>query len=157
MGLNKAHAGDEYFNWVMDISDHLQTFATFTFSKPPSYGWAYDRAVKLWRLTNEHACGRRFRKDSDGLTTVFAVEAKHARPHIHLMQEEHPSLTPKVYARLWAKAYGCWFSSKAIDIGPIRSKEAVARYINKEVTWEQPPFTFIPKKYLNTDFRKSGA
>ncbi len=150
MSLNKAHAGDEYFNWVMDISDHLQTFATFTFTRPPSYGCAYDRGVKLWRLTNEHACGRRFRKDSDGLTTVFAVETKHARPHIHMMQEADPSLTPKVYARLWAKAYGRWFSSKAIKIEPIHTKEAVARYINEEVTWEHPPFIFIPKRHRNS-------
>ncbi|MCK4333392.1 hypothetical protein KAX06_01250 [candidate division WOR-3 bacterium] len=150
MGLNKTHAGDEYFKWVMDLSDHLQTFATFTFSKTPSYEWAYDRGVKLWRLTNEHACGRHFREHHDGLMTVFAVEIERARPNIHMMQEAHPSLTAEVYAKLWAKAYGRWFSSKAIKIEPIRSKEAVARYIKKEVTWEQPPFIFIPKKYWDS-------
>lgn len=144
-------AGKKYAGWVMDISDHLQTFATFTFTRPPSYGWAYDRGVKLWRLTNEHACGRRFRKDSDGLTTVFAVETKHARPHIHMMQEEHPSLTAEAYVDLWRKAYGGWVSANAIDIDTtIRSKKAVAWYIHEKVTWEHPPFIFIPKKYQNS-------
>lgn len=150
MTLTSNNAGEEYFKWVMDLSDHLQTFGTFTFSKPPSYEWAYDRGVKLWRLTNEHACGRHFREHGDGLTTVFAVEIERARPNMHVMQEAHSSLTPKVYAKLWAKAYGRWFSSKAIKIELIHTKEAVARYIKKEVTWEHPPFIFIPKRHRNS-------
>lgn len=146
-------AKQAYADWVISLSDHLQTFATFTFPRKISYHWAYCKGVKLCRLTNEKVFGRKFRDKQQVLTTVFTVETKHARPHIHLMQEEHPSLTENAYKELWVKTCGRWVSNNAIKIETIRSKEAVARYINKNVTWEDAPFVSRTKEFTQSEPR----
>lgn len=147
MGEISTDVGEEYYKWVMSFADKLNVFATLTFTRPHSYHWAYDKSVRMWRFTNEHVHGKRFRERDNFLTTVFVVETKHAKPHVHFLQESHPSLTPETYLNLWRKANRGWVSANAIKVEKVKSKKAVVRYILKRVKGGSLPFVSPPPEY----------
>lgn len=115
------------------------------FPKPLSFNSARGKALRFRRLTNEAAFGRRYREHGKELTTIIVIEAKHGRPHIHLLQEKNPNLKPEDYKRLWKKALKRWCTEKSMDVGPIVSNEGAAIYVSKSITDDYFPIISMPK------------
>lgn len=144
--MTEQECRELYAKWIVDLSGYLHIFGTFTFPGQIGTARAYARGLRLWRFSNEVAYGRRWREHEESLTTVFAVEARHSQPHIHFMQEAHPALDFVKYRKLWQRTLDAWVQGPAVRIETINTPEAVARYITKQITWENSPFVSIPAR-----------